>query len=157
MSRPAPSRPSRRPRGIAAVEMALILPVFVLLLALPLFLGRALYHYQIMHRAAHDAARYLASCATIDYKSPARVADVQAAARTLVAAELAGASAGSYPPAVGVNCDGGLCGGFAVPTTVSVQIITLLEDDVFPDISYNLVGSNGLQLNVTVTMHYVGN
>ncbi|GJJ03830.1 hypothetical protein RugamoR64_43680 [Duganella rhizosphaerae] len=151
------SRPARRQRGIAAVEMALMLPLFLVLLALPLFLGRALYHYQLAHKAAHDAARYLSSCSTLDFKSPSRTTGLQAAARAIVAAELAGSSAGSSAPTVGVSCDGGPCAGLVVPTTVSVQIITLLEDDVFPDFSYNLLGAYGLPLSVVATMRYVGN
>lgn len=154
MNRPDPIR---RRRGIAAVEMALILPVFVLLLALPLFLGRALYHYQIMHRAAHDAARYLSSCAAPELRSPARTAAVVAAARAIATAELEGTAAGSGAPAIGVSCDGAPCTGLALPTVITVQISTLLEDAVFPYYSYNLLGMGGMPLIVPVSMHYVGN
>lgn len=157
MSRPAPSRPARRPRGIAAVELALILPTLVLLLALPLFFGRALYHYQIMQRASHDAARYLASCAEVDLRSPARTADVVAAARAIVVAELDGGSAGSAAPLVSISCNGGQCSGYFVPATVTVQVTDLLEDDVLPFYSYNLLGARGLPLSVTASMRYVGN
>ncbi|WP_332853668.1 TadE family protein [Duganella sp. S19_KUP01_CR8] len=153
------SRPNapRRPRGIAAVEMALILPTFVLLLALPLFLGRALYHYQIMHRAAHDAARYLSSCTALELRTPARTAAVVAAARAIAAAELEGTHAGSSAPAVSISCDGAQCTGLLLPTVITVQISTVLEDDVFPYYSYNLVGTSGMPLVVPVSMHYVGN
>ena len=151
------SRPAQHQRGVVAVEMALMLPLFLVLLALPLFLGRALYHYQLSHKAAHDAARYLSSCAALDFKSPARAADVVAAARAIAAAELDGSSAGTYAPVVSVNCDGGQCTGFLVPTTVGVQVVTLLEDDVLPDFSYNLLGSGGLPLTAVASMRYVGN
>jgi len=154
MSRPAPPR---RPRGIAAVEMALILPTFALLLALPLFFGRALYHYQVMQRASHDAARYLASCAEVDLKSPTRSAEVVAAARAIVVAELDGGGAGRAAPLVSISCNGGQCSGYFVPTTVTVQVTDLLEDDVLPFYSYNLLGASGLPLSATATMRYVGN
>ena len=148
---------SPRQRGIAAVELALLLPAFILLLALPLLLGRAFYQYQVMQKAAHDAARYLSSCATIDLKTPARTAAVVAAARAIATAELDGPAAGAYAPVIGILCDGGVCAGFVAPATVTVEITNLLEDSVFPTISYNLLGMNGLPLTATASMRHVGN
>lgn len=149
---------ARRPRqrGIAAVELALLMPTFILLLALPLFLGRALYQYQLMHKAAHSAARYLSSCASFEMKSPARLAEISATAQALAQAGLAGISAGSFTPVIGINCDGGPCSGLLVPTTISVTIVTQLEDNVFPYAVYNQLGRNGMPLTVTATMRYVG-
>ena len=65
--------PRRRQRGIAAVELALVLPAFVLLLAATVFIGRTLYHYQAIQKAAHDAARYLASAPALEVSSPSRM------------------------------------------------------------------------------------
>jgi hypothetical protein len=50
----------RSNRGLAAVELAVVLPVFLILLLASAELGRALYHYNTLHKAVRDGARYLA-------------------------------------------------------------------------------------------------
>jgi Flp pilus assembly protein TadG len=56
--RPAPA--SRGQRGIAIVELALVLLPLVLLLSLTADLGRAFYTFNTLTKAARGAARYLA-------------------------------------------------------------------------------------------------
>lgn len=46
--------------GLAAVEMAIVLPLFLMLLLATAELGRALYQYNTLHKAVRDGARYLA-------------------------------------------------------------------------------------------------
>ncbi|MCH7781203.1 MAG: pilus assembly protein [Acidobacteria bacterium] len=46
--------------GTAAVELALILPVLVVLLLGPIEIGRLEYHYQVGSEGVRDAGRYLA-------------------------------------------------------------------------------------------------
>src|SRR5688500_15510200 len=48
----------RLTRGIAAVEMAILLPVLVLLLAGALDFGRSMHAYVTVSSAAHEAALY---------------------------------------------------------------------------------------------------
>ena len=49
---------ARLTRGIAAVEMAILLPVLVLLLAGALDFGRSMHAYVTVSSAAHEAASY---------------------------------------------------------------------------------------------------
>jgi Flp pilus assembly protein TadG len=48
---------STRQRGVAAVEFAILVPLLLILLTAPLYIGRVLWHYTVIHKAAHDAAR----------------------------------------------------------------------------------------------------
>jgi Flp pilus assembly protein TadG len=146
---------NRRQRGIAAVELALVLPAFVLLLAATVFLGRTLYHYQVMLKAAHDATRYLASAPALEVSSSARMAGTVAVARAIADAEIADLHTGGDPPVVSVMCNsGGACAGFSVPVNVGVRIESLLGDDLVP---VNPYGLNGVDLTAQATMRYVGN
>jgi Tfp pilus assembly protein PilW len=146
---------SRRQRGIAAVELALVLPAFVLLLAATVFLGRTLYHYQVMQKAAHDATRYLASAPALEVSSSARMAGTVAIAKAIADAEIADLHTGGAPPVVSVMCNsGGACAGFSIPVNVGVRIESLLGDDLVP---VNPYGLNGVDLTAQATMRYVGN
>ncbi|MBT8138052.1 MAG: pilus assembly protein [Gammaproteobacteria bacterium] len=50
-------------RGIAAVELAIVLPVLLLMMLAIAELGRAIVQYNELTKASRDAARYLASYA----------------------------------------------------------------------------------------------
>lgn len=50
----------RSNQGLAAVELAIVLPVFLILLLASAELGRALFQYNTLHKAVRDGARYLA-------------------------------------------------------------------------------------------------
>lgn len=50
---------SRRQRGVAIIECALVLPLFILLTFAVVDFGRALYQYNTLTKAVRDAARYL--------------------------------------------------------------------------------------------------
>jgi Flp pilus assembly protein TadG len=56
-----PCRAARRQRGVAAIELALILLFFMALLPFVLLFGRALQVYTALQKSAHDAARYMAT------------------------------------------------------------------------------------------------
>jgi Flp pilus assembly protein TadG len=54
------TRFGREQRGAAAVEMAVVLPIFVLVLAGVVQFGAAMYSYASMMHAAREGARYMA-------------------------------------------------------------------------------------------------
>ena len=57
--------PKQRQHGIAAVELAIAMPVLLLLLVGIVELGRVLYHYNGINQFGRDAARYLAAEAIV--------------------------------------------------------------------------------------------
>lgn len=84
-------------RGLAAVEMAIVLPVFLMLLLGTAELGRACFQYNALLKAAHEGARYIAA----DARNGAGEIDLdesrKATARTLV---VYGNPAGAGTPVV---------------------------------------------------------
>jgi len=147
-----PSGPrASRQRGIAAVELALILPVLLILLVFPLFFGRLFWHYSVMDRAAQDAARYLATIPPSEIRNPARAPALTAVAKSIADAELAELAPGPDGIFVTIGCDAVQCVGFAVPTTVNVAIQVQLTDIFFSNMT-----SLTIPLMVNVTYPYVG-
>lgn len=139
-------------RGIAAVELALILPVFLILLTLPLFFGRVFWHYSVVQRAANDAARYLSAIPLSEIKNSSRTPNVVAVANAIVQSEVAELAAGPDPILVTVLCDSiGQCGGYAIPATVTVTIQLQMSDIFFSGIT-----ELSLPLTASVTYPYLG-
>lgn len=122
-----------RQHGIAAVEFALMLPVLILLLALPLYFGRIMWHYATIQKAAQNGARFLASVPLATIKDPAMAGYVTQLTSDIVQAHLADLNPGDFPPAVDIQCNGVTCIGFSTPTTVRVVVRANIQDSNFPE------------------------
>ncbi|MYM97612.1 TadE/TadG family type IV pilus assembly protein [Duganella vulcania] len=147
-----PGRPrASRQRGIAAIELALILPVLLILLVFPLFFGRLFWHYSVMERAAQDAAHYLSVIPLSEIRNSARAPALAAVAKSIVDAELAELAPGPDGIFVTIGCDTAQCVGFATPTNVNV-IIQLRVTDIF----FSNVTLMTMPLMVNVSYPYVG-
>lgn len=142
----------RAARGVAAVEFAIMLPLLVVLLSAPLYIGRILWHYTAAQKSAHDAAQYLASVPDIEMRSPTLAIPAAAVANNIVTAELGELISEAYPPLVTILCDGTICGGYTVPTMVSVNVQMRIQDPFF-GIAF---GDDGYFLSADSQMLYIG-
>lgn len=154
----APLRPSRVrfQRGIAAIEFAVILPVLLGLMAFSLFFGRVCWHYSAAQKAAHDASRYLSSVPPVEWRTPARAANVVLVARAIAEQEVADLNPGPYAPVITVACDGLACDGFSTPTNITVGVRVAMFDERFYNLTNDTLGDTPLALTATVVMRYVG-
>jgi hypothetical protein len=142
-------------RGAAAVELALTLPVLLMLLAYIVFYGRVLYNYEVAQKAAHDAVRYLSSAAAVNMRNPAQVGNEVAVAQAIVNAELAGLNPGpGNGPFVFIQCDGVQCLGMSLPGLVKVEVQIRVQNDIF---GYYTPYMGDSWLQARSTMRYVGN
>lgn len=130
-----PLAANARRRGIAAVELALALPVLLVMLTFPLYLGRVFWHYTVIERAAQDAARYLSTIPLSEMRNPTLAPGVTAVANNIVAAEIAELAPGTYSPWVTVTCDNGICSGINAPAAVRVNIQVQMEDIFFSGVT----------------------
>jgi hypothetical protein len=146
-------RSCRRQRGVAAVEFAILVPLLLILLSAPLYIGRVLWHYTVVQKAAHDAARYLSTVPEAEMRSIALAPSAAALADSIVQAELADLNTGSGPPIVTVLCNGRACGGIIVWNTVSVTIDAEMRDPFF---GTGYGGVDGLVITADVQMKYIG-
>ena len=71
-------------RGVAAVEMAIILPVILLLMLAVAELGRGFYQYDALSKAVRDGTRYLATNARLPTGVVSISSSVATAAKNLV-------------------------------------------------------------------------
>jgi hypothetical protein len=152
----AGTHPKSRQRGIAAVELAILLPVIVFLLAVPLYFGRIYWHYSAAQSAANNAARYLSSIPLVEMKNPLKVSASVAIANDMIQAHTEDLNSGPYPPIITVLCDGHVCDGFSTPTSVKVIVRMYLVDLFFSGITEFLWGEEGIPLTADANYPYVG-
>lgn len=146
-----------RQRGIAAVELAIILPILVALLAVPFYLGRVFWHYTIAEKAAHDAALYLSSVPLTEMKSQTRIAEVVDVANQIYDLEAAGMNPGVFSPVPTFQCNTTACAGLLVPDTVRVTVQMRVFDDFLSSFTTDYKDEEGgIVLFADVTLPYVG-
>jgi cbb3-type cytochrome oxidase subunit 3 len=156
MNRPIPGLARRWQRGIATIELAVILPVLLAFLGFSFFYGRVFWHYTAAHKAAHDAARYFATVPQTEFKSSTRTGFAVAVAQSIALQETADLNPGPDPPNIGVICDGLPCAGFAPPNLITVGVQLNMYDTIFSQITGDALGAGPLPVTARVTMKYVG-
>jgi hypothetical protein len=161
---------SRRQRGGAAVELAVILPLLVVLLAVPLFLGRYFWHYSVAQKAARDAARYLSSVPVAELlavKSPLGEVEAAKFAKSIAQIETAELNPGPGGVFIELYCNDRIClgtgpsapltsNGTVNPVTIRASITIQMVDIVLPGLTDWYGGVNGLTFTADVAMPYVG-
>ena len=159
---------ARGQRGSVSLGMAVVLALLLLSLAVPLFLGRAFWYYSVAHKAALDAARYLASASGSEMLAAAsegREARGAAGARLIAEAGTAALRTATEPRAIQVQCGTTRAGGAvsygdcgtAVPDTVRVNIGLSLSTSLLPAMGLAYSQSDPLYMTTVVTLRYAGN
>jgi len=147
----------RSATGSVAVEMALILPLFLILLAGPLYIARAAWFYSVGQKAAHDATRYIATATQAEMRTAGsgfNEARVPAIARWIAQQELGEIVTFSDGIVITIQCDGSGCGLLA-PVRVGTAVQIGLHDNLLGGLTMDYLGSAGLTMNSEVTMRYV--
>lgn len=161
MSRAVRHRARRFQCGVAAVELALILPLMLALITIPLIFGRVFWHYTVAQKVAHDAARYLSEVPLTDINSPDRAGFHYALARDIAAAEMSDLNPGPTTPTVDFKCaylSGYVpCDNAQTPTSLKVTVKIKMYDTLFPQSTVEYIDAHGLLLSADVTVPYVSN
>ncbi len=156
MSRRFARRGAGAQRGIAAVELALVLPIMLLLLTVPLYFGRVFWHYTAAQKAAQDAALYLSMVPVAELANTTRVRYAVQVAQDIAEAETAELNPGPDRPFVSVTCDDWACDGFSAPATIGVSVHLKMVDTFFPAITALFGADGGIVLRAAVKVPYVG-
>lgn len=144
-------------KGSVAVEMALILPLFLILLAGPLYIARAAWFYSMGQKAAHDATRYVATATQAELRTGGggfSEARVPAIARWIAQEELGEIVPFSDSIAIMIQCDGDAC-STATPTRVRTSVQITLHDDILGGLTMDYLGASDMKMDSEVTMRYV--
>jgi len=143
-----------RQRGAAAVEFAVLLPCLAIVLAPLIFCARFMWHYTVAHKAAQDAARYMATVPVVEMRSPTLAAQAKDVAIEIARRELGDLAPGEDLRDADVLCDTNSCGvrTGTVPRTVKVTLVFHMHDPIFN----TYLGPYGLPIEVDVVAPYVG-
>lgn len=144
-------RLKQRARGIAAIEFFLVLPIFLLLLALPLYFGRYCYHYSVAHAAATNAAAYMSKIPLGEIMNSVRAPIVVGVAREIAMEMTDELNPGPARPLIVIDCVQNNCAGNSRPNFVRVSIEMTVEDIFFRDRT-----QLSLPIYVSITLPYRG-
>lgn len=149
-------RSQRRQRGVAAIELALILPILLTLLTFPFFYARCFWHYTVAQKAAQDAARYMATVPLAEMRSKTLAGAAQQIAEEIAKREIAELTPGKTFDPPQITCDGLTCGNSTgkTPSKVRAYISFGMADTMFGVVD---TGRYGLLITADVTMRYAGN
>jgi Flp pilus assembly protein TadG len=150
----------RSEQGSVAVEAALVIPILVLFLAVPLFYARVFWTYSVAQKAAHDATRFLATATNVEMTTLGAGdsdAPVAALAKAIVLAETDEIRPALDARTIVVQCDLSQC-GWSVPQTVRVQVRMRVSDSILGAITgdFYTVSGQGVNLTADDTMGYAG-
>lgn len=142
----------RDERGIQLVELAIVIPIFVLLFAATAEFGRYFYEYTTLAKASRAGARYLATASV-------KTAEDTKAKNIVVYGNSGGTGSpiltGMTPDNVSITRQGGVLPFY--PETVTVQISDFKHQPIF-DLG-KLLKVTSLSMNVdvkpSVTMRYL--
>ena len=145
---------ARRERGAAAVELAILLPILIIVLVPLILYARYMWHYTVAYKAAQDAARYMSTVSATEMRSKQLAGNARAIAIEIARTEVGELAPGEDIPDADVRCDANTCGfkSGVVPKTVSVSVAFYLTDTFF----YTYLGPYGLPIEANVTMPYAG-
>lgn len=146
----------RRTQGAVAIEMAIVLPVLILLLTTLVFFARVFWYYSVLQKAAHDATRFLSTATQVEMRTVGAPAAV--VARAIAEAEIAQLVPDVEAIYIEMHCNSISCGSaLVVPSTVRTQVHMQMRDTLFAPITAEFYGDDGFILTADVTMRYAGN
>lgn len=143
--------PARKEQGSIAVEMAIVLPLMVMLITGLIWFAQVFLYYSVMQKAAYDAARLLSVATPVEISTlgaGSTVAPVAHLVSSIIEQQTAALRHAEDGILIDVQCDFSSC-GIAVPSTVRVAIRARMP---FPVLEQSTV-----MLTADVTMRYAGN
>ncbi|MGB9150883.1 MAG: TadE/TadG family type IV pilus assembly protein [Burkholderiales bacterium] len=150
-------RKYRSQRGAAAVELAIILPLIMMMLAGITEFSRAFWYYNALDKATRDAARYLSALPTAEMATTSTRTSRFATARNLVAAAASDPDSGAQvrpaitPANVEVSCEPTSC---ISPISITVNIVNFQMESAIPFVLLD-VGRFGLSPMPSTTMPFM--
>lgn len=157
-----------RQRGVATIELALILGLVLMLMSCTLLFGTAFWYLNAEQKTVHNMARYLASVTQAEIANQiaattavntAREMGDEALDRAKVSTSIARAPAAlsCQPNTVGI-CGFAMPAGYPAQTPATIRVVHGVRlDDIsfFGDVSVFLGGTDALSMAVDMTVPYV--
>lgn len=145
--------PAGRQRGIASIELALILSAIVFMLIPTFLIARAYWQYTVLKHATYDAARYVAAVPLAQLSStspdPINVAQAMVAKAAVEAGLVPASEASTLASQVEVHCPGLTNCKALVPDTIIVSAYFVITAPWS-----NAIGGNEWTFQVFSTVRY---
>ncbi len=141
-----------RERGVAAIEMAFIMPILFAMLVVPFFLAVYFWHYSAVYKTAYSGARFLSTVSVREMNSPDLSEAMEEQVQQIIDDGVADLNPAARP-LVDIDCDGMTCGD-GPPQEVLVRVRLRILDTYFGNF---YTGDRGLLIQAAVRMRYVGN
>jgi Flp pilus assembly protein TadG len=148
------ARPGQR--GVAAVELAIILPLMLLIAAGIVEFARAFWYYNALDKASRDAARYVSMLSATDRADAAKVAAAFTTAKSLAVTEANGANVNPVVASSNIDITSAICpsatGNY---DCVGVRVVdfSFLPGTLFPFVGAGTLGA--IPLQPATTMRYM--
>jgi Flp pilus assembly protein TadG len=149
------SRLRRRQRGVAALELALSLPVLLSMLVVLTFYGRVMYNYEVVQKAAWVGARYLSSVPAVNIKNPQLAAQEVALASHLIEQELTALAPAPGRLIIAITCDSVPCNALLNYAPAMVTVVVMI--DVPSGLSGYAEYLGNIRVRAGHNVRYVGN
>jgi Flp pilus assembly protein TadG len=149
-------RPARQ-RGIAAIELALIMAAIAFVVPLTVALGSMFRSHAVLQNSVNAAARYLASLPVAEIKSYDASDTAVEVVKSIVRDSAIEANLVLIPGrnATTVRCDSYPCSTVSVvPATVTVSQVLVLDAGDLPGLGYLMGGGSGFTITITSTVPY---
>nr|WP_314635779.1 TadE/TadG family type IV pilus assembly protein [uncultured Janthinobacterium sp.] len=156
-----PCRAARRQRGVAAIELALIMLFFMGLLPVVLLFGRAFLAYTALQKGVHDAARYMATLPLPQMASGDAAMQHAAFARQLVLDTMAETAPQLKAFSISIDCvyadDSYNCGSYpTAPLQVRIKVTMDTPVSFLPDLTRAWLPQLAtIPLRANATLRYV--
>ena len=157
LARASGVKSTRLQRGVAAVEFAIVLPVLIIMLTIPVFFARVLMHYTVAAKAAQSATMFLSTLPLQEMQLGPRKTALAEVADTIAQTMTAELRPGGIDPVIiDVHCDGLTCGGPVAPKEIKVTVRMWMVDDYFPDLTRQYMADGYISVQYSSTMPYMG-
>jgi len=152
MRRAVPMPRQAAQRGVAAIEMALILTVSFALFPFVLWFGRAFYEYNVLLKASDEAGRYMASLSQVEVTTAASWLQASATATRMIGATAAAAGLNTVPDLIQIACHPDPCGSpNDPPASIELSFVVAMTDDLMYDTTNGV-----LPMRIDLTVPYAG-
>lgn len=142
-------------RGAAAAELAVILPVLLRWIFVPLSIGRSFWHYTAAQKAAQDSARYLSTISVQELREDELAEQAAAVAKNIALAGIQEHNPGTREPEIIMCGDDPCTGTGALPVPENVRVTVRMR--YFDMLGLIDAGRYGITINAVSVVNYAGN
>lgn len=142
-----------RQRGVAAIELALVIVATFFVMPAMFLFSRVFYQYNVLKQATQDTAFYMASLSPAEIRNSGTALLAASRAKLMLREAILAAGIASPATDISILCGTSIdCGAGVVPNAVSVSAtVTLVEDTSLANFTFPWLGGDYFTWPITKT------